>query len=66
MPNSGLSRLDEPLSENMKKRKERLLSRLFSITKKSWNKVKVIPIVVGALGTIRKGSFIGLGNKTTR
>ena len=55
LPNSGLCRPDEPLSENQRKRKERQVHGLYQTTKKQWNiGVTVILIVVDALGTIPK------------
>ena len=59
LPSSGLCCLNGLQSENKVKRKQRHI--LSNCLKKLWiRKVTVIPIVVGVLGTVPKGSEKGL------
>ena len=53
MPNSGLCCPGRAQSKIERKQKERSVPRLCEGTEKLWNmKITVIPIVIGALGTL--------------
>ena len=62
LPNCGLCCSGWPQGKTERKRKERLVHRLCYRTKRNlWNmKVTVIPLVIGALGTVTKWLVQGL------